>query len=149
MIHAVGDRVDGLGDLLFDYSKFILSDISLGTALAVMCFGAQFWMLIYTMASVSWQYPQDQLIVLRRQTARAAETQAVVGGVDMAPTCKDFQASRTWSTITGQRFKAAALSALLGIGTELSTDDESDIARAIRARAQGSASVANSTSSRP
>lgn len=36
----------------------------------------------------------------------------------------------------GQLFKAAALSTLLGIRTELSTDDESDIARAIRENAQ-------------
>lgn len=35
------------------------------------------------MASVSWQYPQDQLIALRRQNARAAETQAVASGVDI------------------------------------------------------------------
>ncbi|MCF1467573.1 P-type conjugative transfer protein TrbG [Agrobacterium vitis] len=36
------------------------------------------------MASVSWQYPQDQLIALRRQNARAAETQAVATGVDIS-----------------------------------------------------------------
>lgn len=40
----------------------------------------------------------------------------------------------------GQLFKAAALSTLLGIGTELSVDEESDIARAIREGAQDSAS---------
>ncbi|MCY1668952.1 P-type conjugative transfer protein TrbG [Rhizobium sp. SL86] len=36
------------------------------------------------MASVSWQYPQDQLIALRRQNARATETQAVATGVDIS-----------------------------------------------------------------
>jgi type IV secretion system protein VirB9 len=36
------------------------------------------------MASVSWQYPQDQLIALRRETARAAETQAVATGIDIS-----------------------------------------------------------------
>ncbi|MFN7089707.1 MAG: P-type conjugative transfer protein TrbG [Allorhizobium sp.] len=36
------------------------------------------------MASVSWQYPQDQLIALRRQNLRAAETQAVASGVDIS-----------------------------------------------------------------
>ncbi|MBF2717669.1 P-type conjugative transfer protein TrbG [Agrobacterium vitis] len=36
------------------------------------------------MASVSWQYPADQLIALRRQNARAAETQAVASGVDIS-----------------------------------------------------------------
>ncbi|MNL03520.1 Conjugal transfer protein [compost metagenome] len=36
------------------------------------------------MASVSWQYPVDQLIALRRQNARAAETQAVASGVDIS-----------------------------------------------------------------
>lgn len=36
------------------------------------------------MASVSWQYPQDQLIALRRQNVRAAETQAVASGVDIS-----------------------------------------------------------------
>lgn len=36
------------------------------------------------MASVSWQYPQDQLIALRRQNTRAAETQAVASGVDIS-----------------------------------------------------------------
>lgn len=36
------------------------------------------------MASVSWQYPQDQLIALRRQNARAAETQAVASGIDIS-----------------------------------------------------------------
>ncbi len=40
----------------------------------------------------------------------------------------------------GQLFRAAALSTLLGIGTELSTDDESEIANAIRESAQDSAS---------
>ncbi|KAB2715107.1 MULTISPECIES: P-type conjugative transfer protein TrbG [Brucella] len=36
------------------------------------------------MASVSWQYPQDQLIALRSQNVRAAETQAVANGVDIS-----------------------------------------------------------------
>jgi len=36
------------------------------------------------MASVSWQYPQDQLIALRRQNVRAAETQPVASGVDIS-----------------------------------------------------------------
>jgi type IV secretion system protein VirB10 len=40
----------------------------------------------------------------------------------------------------GQLFRAAALSTLLGVGTELSTDDESEIANAIRESAQDSAS---------
>jgi type IV secretion system protein VirB10 len=40
----------------------------------------------------------------------------------------------------GQLFRAAVLSTLLGIGTELSTDDESEIAQAIRESAQDSAS---------
>jgi type IV secretion system protein VirB9 len=36
------------------------------------------------MASVSWQYPADQLIALRRQNARAAETQPVASGIDIS-----------------------------------------------------------------
>jgi len=40
----------------------------------------------------------------------------------------------------GQLFKAALLSTVLGIGTELSVDDESEIARAIRESTQDSAS---------
>ncbi len=36
------------------------------------------------MASVSWQYPADQLIALRRQNAKAAETQAVASGIDIS-----------------------------------------------------------------
>jgi P-type conjugative transfer protein TrbG len=36
------------------------------------------------MASVSWQYPQDQLIALRRQNAQAEAAQPVAGGVDLA-----------------------------------------------------------------
>jgi type IV secretion system protein VirB9 len=36
------------------------------------------------MASVSWQYPTDQLIALRRQNTRAVETQAVAAGVDIS-----------------------------------------------------------------
>ncbi|WP_119390706.1 TrbI/VirB10 family protein [Taklimakanibacter lacteus] len=40
----------------------------------------------------------------------------------------------------GQLFRAAALSTLLGVGTQLSIDNESEIARAIRESAQDSAS---------
>ncbi|WP_232089936.1 P-type conjugative transfer protein TrbG [Sphingomonas sp. HMP6] len=36
------------------------------------------------MASVSWQYPQDQLIALRRQNAQAQAAQPVASGVDLA-----------------------------------------------------------------
>ncbi len=36
------------------------------------------------MASVSWQYPQDQLIALRRQNAQAAAAQPVASGVDVS-----------------------------------------------------------------
>jgi type IV secretion system protein TrbG len=36
------------------------------------------------MASVSWQYPQDQLIALRRQNTRAAQAQPVASGVDIS-----------------------------------------------------------------
>ncbi|MFG1265398.1 MULTISPECIES: P-type conjugative transfer protein TrbG [Xanthobacter] len=35
------------------------------------------------MASVSWQYPQDQLIALRRQNAEAAVVQPVATGIDL------------------------------------------------------------------
>ncbi|USI71550.1 P-type conjugative transfer protein TrbG [Sphingomonas morindae] len=35
------------------------------------------------MASVSWSYPQDQLIVLRRQNAEAVAAQPVASGVDL------------------------------------------------------------------
>lgn len=35
------------------------------------------------MASVSWQYPQDQLIALRRQSAQAEATRPVATGVDL------------------------------------------------------------------
>ncbi|TRC98430.1 P-type conjugative transfer protein TrbG [Mesorhizobium sp. WSM4303] len=35
------------------------------------------------MASVSWQYPQDQLIALRRQNAQASAAQPVAAGVDI------------------------------------------------------------------
>lgn len=35
------------------------------------------------MASVSWQYPQDQLIALRRQNAQASAAQPVASGVDI------------------------------------------------------------------
>ncbi|WP_395023290.1 P-type conjugative transfer protein TrbG [Dongia sp.] len=36
------------------------------------------------MASVSWQYPQDQLIALRRQNAEAEAAQPVASGVDLS-----------------------------------------------------------------
>jgi type IV secretion system protein VirB9 len=36
------------------------------------------------MASVSWQYPQDQLIALRRQNAEAKAAQPVASGVDLS-----------------------------------------------------------------
>src|SRR4029077_8361366 len=36
------------------------------------------------MASVSWQYPQDQLIALRRQNAAAVAAQPVAAGVDIS-----------------------------------------------------------------
>jgi type IV secretion system protein VirB9 len=36
------------------------------------------------MASVSWQYPQDQLIALRRQNAAALAAQPVAAGVDIS-----------------------------------------------------------------
>ncbi|PZU68673.1 P-type conjugative transfer protein TrbG [Sphingobium sp.] len=36
------------------------------------------------MASVSWQYPQDQLIALRRQNAEAQVAQPVASGVDLS-----------------------------------------------------------------
>lgn len=36
------------------------------------------------MASVSWQYPQDQLIALRRQNSQAEAAQPVASGVDIA-----------------------------------------------------------------
>ncbi|PRD43101.1 P-type conjugative transfer protein TrbG [Phyllobacterium phragmitis] len=36
------------------------------------------------MASVSWQYPQDQLIALRRQNARATAARPVATGVDIS-----------------------------------------------------------------
>lgn len=35
------------------------------------------------MASVSWQYPQDQLIALRRQSAEAEASQPIAGGIDV------------------------------------------------------------------
>lgn len=35
------------------------------------------------MASVSWQYPQDQLIALRRQSAQASAAQPVASGIDI------------------------------------------------------------------
>jgi len=36
------------------------------------------------MASVSWQYPLDQLLALRQQNARAAEVQPVATGIDIS-----------------------------------------------------------------
>jgi len=36
------------------------------------------------MASVSWQYPQDQLIALRRQNSQAEAAQPIASGVDLA-----------------------------------------------------------------
>jgi type IV secretion system protein VirB9 len=36
------------------------------------------------MASVSWSYPQDQLIALRRQNSQAEAAQPVSGGIDLA-----------------------------------------------------------------
>lgn len=36
------------------------------------------------MASVSWQYPQDQLIALRRQNSQAEAVQPIASGVDLA-----------------------------------------------------------------
>ena len=36
------------------------------------------------MASVSWQYPQDQLIALRRQNAQAEAARPVASGIDLA-----------------------------------------------------------------
>ena len=36
------------------------------------------------MASVSWQYPQDQLIALRRKNAAALAAQPVATGVDIS-----------------------------------------------------------------
>ncbi len=36
------------------------------------------------MASVSWQYPQDQLIALRRQNAEAQAAQPVASGIDLS-----------------------------------------------------------------
>lgn len=36
------------------------------------------------MASVSWQYPQDQLIALRRQNAQAEAQQPVANGIDLS-----------------------------------------------------------------
>jgi type IV secretion system protein VirB9 len=35
------------------------------------------------MASVSWQYPQDQLIALRRQNAEARAAEPVASGIDL------------------------------------------------------------------
>ncbi len=36
------------------------------------------------MASISWQYPQHQLIALRRQNAQAEAARPIAGGVDLA-----------------------------------------------------------------
>lgn len=70
--------------------------------------------------------PDGSSIVLER--LQGADTQGFSGLEDEV----DYH----W----GQLFRAAALSTLLGIGTELSADDESDIARAIRGSAQDSVS---------
>jgi type IV secretion system protein VirB10 len=70
--------------------------------------------------------PDGSSIVLER--LQGADTQGFSGLED--------EVDHHW----GQLFKAAALSTLLGIGTELSSDDESDIASAIRESAQDSAS---------
>ncbi|EHS52614.1 conjugation TrbI family protein [Rhizobium sp. PDO1-076] len=70
--------------------------------------------------------PDGSSIVLER--LQGADTQGFSGLED--------EVDHHW----GQLLKAAALSTLLGIGTELSSDDESDIARAIRESAQDSAS---------
>lgn len=70
--------------------------------------------------------PDGSSIVLER--LQGADTQGFSGLEDEV----DYH----W----GQLFKAAAFSTLLGIGTELSTGDESDIARAIRESTQDSAS---------
>lgn len=70
--------------------------------------------------------PDGSSIVLER--LQGADTQGFSGLQDEV----DYH----W----GQLFKAAVLSTLLGIGTELSTDDESDFARAVRESAQDSAS---------
>lgn len=70
--------------------------------------------------------PNGTSIVLERQIG--ADTQGFSGLAD--------EVDRHW----GQLFKAAALSTLLGVGTELAGgDDESDIAKAIRESAQDSA----------
>lgn len=70
--------------------------------------------------------PDGSSIVLER--LQGADTQGFSGLED--------EVDHHW----GKLFKVAALSTLLGIGTELSADDESDIARAIRESAQDSAS---------
>lgn len=70
--------------------------------------------------------PDGSSIVLER--LQGADTQGFSGLED--------EVDHHW----GQLFKAAALSTLLGIGTELSSDDESEIARAIRESAQDGAS---------
>lgn len=71
--------------------------------------------------------PDGSSIVLERQ--RGADTEGFSGLED--------QVDHHW----GQLFRAAALSTLLGVGTNLgSNNDESDIVKAIREGAQGSAS---------
>jgi type IV secretory pathway VirB10-like protein len=71
--------------------------------------------------------PNGTSIVLER--LQGADTQGYSGLED--------EVNYHW----GQLFRAAALSTLLGIGTEIGTgDDESDIAQAIRESAQGTAS---------
>lgn len=70
--------------------------------------------------------PDGTSIVLERLPG--ADTQGFSGLED--------QVDHHW----GQLFRAAALSTLLGVGTQLAIDDESEIARAIRESAQDSVS---------
>ena len=71
-------------------------------------------------------FPNGRSIVLERQPG--VDTQGYAGLED--------QVDYHW----GQLFRAAALSTLLGVGTQLAIGDESEIARAIRESAQDSAS---------
>lgn len=45
------------------------------------------------MASVSWQYPQDQLIALHRQNAEARATEPVASGIDLTQVNFRYQVS--------------------------------------------------------
>jgi P-type conjugative transfer protein TrbG len=47
------------------------------------------------MASVSWQYPQDQLIALRRQNAAALTAQPVAAGIDISALNFRYEIART------------------------------------------------------